>query len=112
MTLKKLHKNRHLFSVLNTSKPPLRKAILKHGVDKEFVNIISEFCLNITEGNVQLPERVMQQTKEHCSTVRALACKNKGKDFKRKRLLQAVGSFFTLLLPIIAGLVNSFFLYG
>jgi hypothetical protein len=109
MTLKKLHEQRHLFSVLGTSKLRLRKAILKHGVDNDFINLISELCLNLTEGNVHLPEGVRQQTKQHRSTVRALACKNKGKNFKRKRLLQAGGSFFTLLLPIIAGLENSFF---
>ena len=108
MTLKKLHENRHLFSVLSTSKPPLRKAILKHGIDNDFINLISELCLNLTVGNVQLPEVVKQQAKQHRSIVRTLASKKKGKNFKRKRLLQAGGSFFTLLLPIIAGLVNSF----
>ena len=84
MTLKKPHENRHLFSFLGTSKPPLRKAILQHGVDNDFINLIPELCLNLTEGNVHLPEGVRQQTKQHCSTVRALACKNKGKIFKKK----------------------------
>jgi hypothetical protein len=108
MILKKLHESRHLFSVLGTSKPPLRKAILKHGIDKAFINLISELCINLTEGNVHLPEGVRQQTRQPLSTERVLACKNRGNNFKRKRLLQAGGSFFTLLLPIIAGLVNSF----
>ena len=111
MTLKKLHEHRHLFTVLGNSKPRLRKAILKHGVDREFINLVSELCLNLTEGNVQLPEGVKQQTKQHRSLVRSLASaasKNKGNDFKRKRLLQAGGNFFTLLLPIIAGFVNTF----
>ena len=93
MTLKKLHENRHLFSVLSTSKPPLRKLILKHGVDNDFINLISELGLNLTEGNVQLSEVAKHQAKQHRSIVRKLACKKKGKNFKRKCLLQAGGSF-------------------
>ena len=108
MTLKKLHENRHLFSVLSTSKPPLRKAILKHGIDNDFINLISELCLNLIEGNVQLPEVVKQQAKQHCSIVRAMACKKKDKFLSGNVFFKRAVAFFTLLLPIIAGLVNSF----
>jgi hypothetical protein len=68
-----------------TSKPPLRKAILKHGIEQKFINLISGLCLNLIEGNVQLPEVVKKQARQHRSIVRTLACKKKGKYFKRKR---------------------------
>ena len=71
-------------------------------------NILSQLCLDLTKSNVQLPEVFKQQTKQYCSLLHALACKNEGKGFKRKRLVQAGGSFFSLLLPTIAGLVNIF----
>jgi len=80
MILKK-HKNGRLCSILSSSNPVLKKSILKHGVDKEFLNPISELYLNLTEGNVQLGEVVKQQTKQHRSIVRALArSNNKGID--------------------------------
>ena len=85
MNLKKLHENIHLFSVRSSSKPAFMKAIPKHGIDREFLDLISELCLNFTKGCVQLPEVVEQQTNRHRSIVRALACK-KGQDFKIKRL--------------------------
>ena len=84
MTLKKLHESKHLFSVLGNSKPRLRKAILEHGIDNEFINLLSELCLNLTEVNVQLAENVRQEKKQHRSLVHTLSCKNKGKDFKTK----------------------------
>jgi len=68
------------------------------------MNLLSEFCLNLTEGNVQLPEVVKQQTKQCRFLVCVLACKMKGKLCKRKRLVQAGGSFFLFLLPAIVDL--------
>jgi hypothetical protein len=72
MTLKKLHKNRNLYSVLGNSKPRLREAVLEHGIDSKILNLLSEHCLYLTEGNVQWPEGVGQQTKQHRSHVLAL----------------------------------------
>ena len=107
MTLKRLHENRHLCLVLGKSKPLLRKATLKYGIDNEFIDLLSELRLNLTEGNVQLSQGVRQQNKQHRSLVRTVAWKRKRKAFNRKRLVQAGVSFFSLLLPIIAGLVNT-----
>ena len=107
MTLKKLHENRHLFSILGNQKPLHKEAKLKHSIDNEFINLLSELCLNLTEGNVKFRKDVSQQTKQHRPLIRALACKKKGKYFKKEGLVQAGGSFFSLLLPIIAGLVNA-----
>ena len=44
MTLKTLHENRNLFSVLGNPKQRLRKAILKDGSDSEFISLVSEVC--------------------------------------------------------------------
>ena len=66
MTPKKLHENGHLFSVLGNSKLRPGKAILKQGIENEFINLLSELSLNLTEGNVQL------HAKQHCSLVRSL----------------------------------------
>ena len=109
-TLKKLHLNRHLLTILGDSKLRLSKAILKHGVDREFINLISELYLILTEGSVQLSLLVKEQTTQHRSLVHALAAaaKNKGTNFKRKQLLQAGGNFSTLLLTIVLGFVKSF----
>ena len=51
--LKKLQENWHLFYVLGNSKPRLT---LKYEVDKEFINLLSELCLNLTESDVLLLE--------------------------------------------------------
>ena len=111
MTLKNLHENRHLFPVIGNSKPRLRKAILKHGIGNEFINLQSELCFHSAESNFQLPEVVRRRTKQYRSLVRALACKQRNGFLKGNLILQAGGSFFSLLLPIVAGLVNSI-LYG
>ena len=58
MTLKKLHENGNLFSVLRNSKRRLRKAILKHEIDNECINLLFELCFNLTESNVELPDIV------------------------------------------------------
>ena len=106
---KRQEKNlRHLFYVLGNYKPARRKALLKHGVDKELINLTSDLYSNLTEGKIHLPEVLKQQKKSHCSIVYALAAKNKEQKFQRQRLLQAVGSYFTIVLPITAGYVNSF----
>ena len=58
-----------------------------------------------------MPEIVKYQAKQHLSIVHALTrSNNKGKNLKftGKLLLQLVGRFLVLLLPIIAGNVNSF----
>ena len=46
MTQKKLHEIRHLVFVLGNTKPRLRNAEIKHGIDNEFINILSEFKFN------------------------------------------------------------------
>ena len=75
MTLKKLHEKRHLFSVQRNSKPRLRRCKLKHVIGNEFINLLTELRLNLTEGNFQIPEVVKQRTKQHCSLVLVQACK-------------------------------------
>ena len=56
MKLKKLNENINLFFVLGNSKPRHKKAVLKHEVEKEFISLLSELCLNLR------PEVVKQQT--------------------------------------------------
>ena len=63
MKLKKLNENRHLFSVLVNSKPRLRKAMLKHSIDTDFINLLSKLCLNLAKGNIHSSKSVRQQTK-------------------------------------------------
>ena len=109
MTLKKLHHNRHLFSVLSSSKPRLRRVILNN-IDREFTKLISELCLNLTAGNVQLPDAIKKQTRQHQSIFRALSKRKTSQKQKRKHLVQAGEGFFTVLLPIIAGLVSNLLL--
>ena len=57
------------------------------GIDNEFINLLSEICLDSIEGNFQPPELVKHRLKQYLSLVHALACKKKGKDLK-KRLVQ------------------------
>ena len=75
--MKKLHENRHLFSVLGNSKPRLKKAMFTYGIDSEFMNPLSELCLNSTEGKVQMPEVVKQQTKQFTCTCPSLQKRKK-----------------------------------
>ena len=85
MTLKKLQENR-FFSIQCNSKVRSRIVIPKHGTDNVFINLLSEFGLNLTQGNVQLSEGILQQTKQHLSLVSALDCK-KGKAFNKTTCL-------------------------
>ena len=78
MTMKSQYETTYFFYVLGNSKLWLRKDVVKHRVDEEFINLLSKLSSNLTEGNIQLPEVVMLQKKQHYSHVRALVCKNKG----------------------------------
>ena len=55
MTLKKLQLNRYLLVVLSTSKPCLRKVNL-YNVNREFIKLTSELCLNSAGSNVEFPD--------------------------------------------------------
>lgn len=105
MTLKELHRNQPLFSVLSTAKPRLRRAILSNA-NTDFIKVISELCLNLTAGNIEMPDAVRKHTCKHRKIVRALAKKHNAK-IKRKKLVQAGGNFFSLLLPIVSGLLSA-----
>ena len=59
--------------------------MLRHGTDKEFVNTISEFFLNLTKGNVQLKEEVKHETKQNRSLVRVLIYKSLPQPYHKQR---------------------------
>jgi len=94
MIPKKLRENRHLFSVLSNSKPRLRKAIHKHHIDDKFINLLSELCLSLTEGSTAKSSQITDKKKIiHLSILSVAKIRM---DFKRKRLVEVDGSFFTV----------------
>lgn len=107
MTLKELHENQPLFSILSKAKPRLRRAILSN-VDDKFIKLVSELCLNLAGSNIDMSDALKKRICKHRSTVRFLAKKKKTcRKIKKKKLLQVGGSFFSLLLPIVTGLLST-----
>ena len=85
-----------IFSVISTSKQRALGRLYSNMVltVNSLVSYL-ELCLNLTGGNVQLPAVALgNRLSEHCSLLRPLACKKKGKDFKEKGMFnRAVVSF-------------------
>lgn len=128
MGLDNLKRYQHHLHVLRDGTPNLRKALLAQA-DKELIIALVEICINILNGNLQLPPRVIENLRKYKSTIRALASRG-GKssgvasknqlgggsmnkrlsdlNVKRKLLVQRGGGAFltTLLTTVLAGVVG------
>lgn len=125
MGLDNLKRYQHHLHVLRDGTPNLRKALLAQA-DKELIIALVEICINILNGNIQLPPRAIENLRKYKSTIRALASrgvKSSGKNqhgggsmnkrlsdlkVKRQLLVQRGGGAFltTLLTSVLAGVVG------
>ncbi len=100
----KVRKNLPLFKVLMNAKPCVVRGVIKEA-DKDIVDSLSECCLNVLSGRVQLSSDQKKKLNRHKGVLRALA--RRGVSLrKRKVLLQKGGFLGALLKPIIGVLGN------
>jgi len=70
--MKRVKTNYHTLQVLKTADPKLRKAIISK-CNKGLVNCISEFVLNVLNGNIQLPGCVTSKLQKHKAALRKVS---------------------------------------
>ena len=105
---KKLKKSFDLLKTLSECKRNMRKSILKNA-DKDLVNSVCEYVLNVLNGNVRLDQTTLNHLVKHKKTLRNLIdAKNKK---RRKQILIQKGGFIEYLLPpllqVVADLITS-----
>ena len=93
-----------LLKVLCHSKPPLRKAILKH-CDNDLIDTICDCIYNVVKGNVPgVTPATVKKLAPHKSTLLKLMKKIPLKE-KKETLIQKGGFLPLLLAPLVAPLV-------
>ena len=103
--LKPIRSNSALLQVLGSSKPKLRKAILK-AVDPNVINLLSECSLNVLEGNVKLKPCVKRELSKYKGSLRSLTA-NTSLAKKRRVLIQKGGFLPALLGSVLSGLLGT-----
>ena len=101
---KKLKNTFKTVRFLSVATPRDQKKLIKKG-DKAFINCISECCLNVLKGNVQLTSKEKKVLKKHKNKLRALVNKKVSVE-KKKKIVQTGGFLSNLLVPVAAFLMN------
>ena len=104
----KIHRNKHMFSVLSESNPKLRKLILLNCPPNP-VNTLSEIAYNTVNGNIKLGKDQVDELRKHKKTIRCLAkcCyttrngKHKVDTNRARKILSQRGGLLPLL-PLLA----------
>ena len=73
--MKCIKANYHSLHALNFSQPKLRKAVISKG-DKELVNYIIEYVLNVLNGNITLTGCNTRELRKHKVALRKLCEKH------------------------------------
>jgi len=98
-------KHRAVLQVLQSAKPPLRKAIIS-AADKEVIYALCEIVENLLLGNIPLSESQKNQLKRYRKVLYQIAQRGRGGvSAKRKELLQKGGSFIPLLLSLVSSVL-------
>lgn len=88
----------------------IQKLLIKN-INKEFVKVLCEICLNLTEGNIVLTNENKNKIKHKNFIIKALADKKKSLAKKTKYLRQRGGFIIPLLTgiigPVLANLVTN-----
>jgi len=98
--------NYHALHVLRTAELKRRKAIISN-CNKELVNSISEFILNVLNGNVKLTGCNTRKLRKHKVTLRKVAGKPVPLSTKKKLIVQRGGFLLSAVLIAIASLIVS-----
>lgn len=105
-TSNKLKKNINLLNTLaNVKNSKLRHHCLKDAKNKkEICDCISEICLNIANGNIELSKNSKNKFKKHKKLIYSFAKKDK----TRIKKYNQIGGFLPYLIPIITTLAADF----
>jgi len=109
MTMKRVKSNYHTLHVHKTAHPKLRKAIITN-CNRELVNSISEWVLNVLNGNVKLSGCSSRKLRKYKALLRKVADRRVPLSNKKKLIIQRGGFLLPLLsavLPAIASLIFS-----
>jgi len=105
--MKRVKTNYHTLQVLKKADPKLRKAFISK-CNKEFVNFISEYVLNVLNGNIKLPDCVKRKLHKHKAALRKVSDRRVPLSKKKKFIVQRGGFLLPQLsavLPTLASLI-------
>lgn len=98
----RLRNNAELLTFLCSCQPKTSKVILK-SAPPELINCISEICLNILKGNVDINANRKKVLGRYKSIIRQLA-KRSTRQSTKKKLIQK-GGFLSAILPLIGSII-------
>ena len=96
-----LKRNAAFIKLLHNANPKTRKAMLKSHCTDDFINCVSECCVNVLKGHVPLTKAQFEPLRYRRRTLRALSLKKTSRNEKRK-LIQTGGFLGFLLGPIVS----------
>ena len=90
--------------------PPKNKRDIIPNLSKDHLNTISEICRNFLNRNLTRDPRIVKKVKLSRKEINAISLK-KTPAYKKKKILQSRrgGAILSVLLPLAAGLISSFF---
>jgi hypothetical protein len=94
---------------LARSKPKQRVEMLK-GIDDTLVKSICECCYNVVRGNIPIKSRQLKNLHKYRKEIRDMADRHVPLR-KKRRIIQKggfLGPLFSLIAPLIGGLVSTF----
>jgi len=97
----RLRRNWDFLKLLSNGKRNVRRKILSTG-HNDLIKCISECCLNVIKGNVNLNPEQKTKLIKHKKVIRKLARKRLALKKKRTILLQKGGALPALLIPILS----------
>lgn len=103
-TSKKINSNINFLKFLSTCNVKQRKAILKLATKDEILSL-TEVCINLLGGNIELTLSERKRLKKHSKTIRGVS--GKIPFTQKKKLLVQRGGFLPLLLaPLLSVLAS------
>ena len=98
-------KNKNLLSLISSCKKNLRNSIIKNCSKEEIYSII-ECILNVYNGNVKIPQDLINKLRPYKKTFEKLLDRNSSLDKKRQLIIQK-GGFLQILIPAITSAIAS-----
>jgi len=105
--MKRVKSNYHALDVLKTAEPRLRKAVITN-FNNGLVNCISEYVLNVLNGNLKVSDCNTRKLQKHNSALRKVADWHVYLSGKKRLIVERGGFLLHLLsaiLPTIAILI-------
>jgi len=100
--MKRVKSNYHALHVLKTDEPRLRKALITN-CNKQLVNCISEYVLNVLNGNIKLSGCNTRKLIKYKSALRKVADRHVSLSGKKRLIVQRGG----FLLPLLSAILHT-----